>query len=150
MAYDKAAYNLEWARRCRDNPACKERSRQSVNRKQQEYKEAGTCRDCGRPLVPGHVYCLDHLKKLRMHAWLRKCKAVEVLGGACAECGQTDVRILEFDHIRNDGKQHRKEAKLNNASSWIVNHPEEAKERIQVLCACCHALKNYERSMEVA
>lgn len=147
MAFNKAEYNRQWARDCRADPDCGKRARHSVDRRQQKYKEAGACRDCGKPIVPGHVYCLEHLKKLRMHAWLRKCRAVEILGGACVECGQTDVRILEFDHINNDGKQHRAETRINNMPLWVVNHPEEAKKRIQVLCACCHAYKNYERSM---
>lgn len=63
--------------------------------------------------------------------------AVEIYGGRCSECGATDR--LEFDHIENDGGDHRRAesqprmirriAKLGRA---IDDH------RIHLLCQDCH------------
>jgi hypothetical protein len=60
----------------------------------------------------------------------------------CVDCGNTDIRVLEFDHVR--GK------KLGNISrmigdgfSWKTIEAEIAK--CEVRCANCHRIKTYER-----
>lgn len=87
-----------------------------------------------------------------MDQWVEKCKAIELLGGTCVWCGNFDVRVLEFDHINNDGKQHRLEINEHSKpimTRWIIKHPEEARQRIQVLCANCHAIKNYKQGGDI-
>jgi hypothetical protein len=60
----------------------------------------------------------------------------------CVDCDNTDIRVLEFDHVR--GK------KLGNISrmigegfSWKTIEAEIAK--CEVRCANCHRIKTYER-----
>ncbi len=60
----------------------------------------------------------------------------------CVDCGATDVRILEFDHVR--GKKSANIAELlNNAASWSTIEKEIAK--CEVRCANCHRIKTTER-----
>lgn len=79
--------------------------------------------------------------------WLRKCKAVEILGGHCVgdngTCGQDDVRLLEFDHVASDGYLERQNGRYSGAqiASWIIANPEQARAKYQVLCSNCHTLK---------
>ncbi len=74
---------------------------------------------------------------------------MDILGGACVVCGNTDVRVLEFDHINNNGKQHRERIWGNVGGGgtgtpfWVVAYPEEANEELQLLCANCHAIKTH-------
>lgn len=136
--------------KCKTNPECLQRVVHIRNRSTKAAREnrlnLGLCGQCTAPSLPGHHQCSKHLNKARMMTWLRKCRAVEILGGACAMCGQDDVRILEFDHTNNDGKQHRKEIRTSIAT-WITKHPDTAAEHLQVLCANCHAYKRYEEEM---
>ncbi len=61
----------------------------------------------------------------------------------CVDCGQTDIRVLEFDHVRGN--------KLNNIArmvgegfSWSTIEAEIAK--CEVRCANCHRIKTNERN----
>jgi hypothetical protein len=60
----------------------------------------------------------------------------------CVDCGETDVRVLEFDHVR-DNKSANIAGLLNNAVSWSTIEKEIAK--CDVRCANCHRIKTNER-----
>ena len=59
----------------------------------------------------------------------------------CVDCGQTDVRVLEFDHVR--GNKSASITKMLNASDWSIIEAEIAK--CEVRCANCHRRKTLER-----
>lgn len=60
----------------------------------------------------------------------------------CIDCGCTDIRCLEFDHVR--GKKTANIAVLlKNAASWPRIEAEIAK--CEVRCANCHRIKTLER-----
>ncbi len=60
----------------------------------------------------------------------------------CVDCGQTDVRVLEFDHVR--GKKLHSIAKMMGLGySWSTIETEIAK--CEVRCANCHRIKTNER-----
>jgi Zn finger protein HypA/HybF involved in hydrogenase expression len=60
----------------------------------------------------------------------------------CVDCGQTDVRVLEFDHVR--GKKMESIARLVRLGiSWATIEDEIAK--CEVRCANCHRIKTNER-----
>src|SRR6185312_16598986 len=75
-----------------------------------------------------------------------KLELFDILGGAkCILCEITDVEVLTFDHIDNDGIEDRKRG-LNGSymSRYYRIHPEEAKKKLQVLCFNCNRKKaNY-------
>ena len=60
----------------------------------------------------------------------------------CVDCGETDVRVLEFDHIRGT-KSTNIARLLNNAVSWFTIEKEISK--CEVRCANCHRIKTNER-----
>jgi hypothetical protein len=47
-----------------------------------------------------------------------------------------DLDILQIDHIKNDGAEHRKEIKGGlTFYRWIINNPKVARARLQIICA---------------
>ena len=69
--------------------------------------------------------------------WL---SAVRCLGGYCIRCGESDISVLELDHIHDDGKKHRSEMHAYEIYGWAVSDP-YANKRLQVLCRNCNRLK---------
>lgn len=78
-----------------------------------------------------------------------KQKMFEIIGCRCIKCGLDDFRTLQFDHINGGGGKEIKQ--FGNSVvmlRYYVKHPEEAKEKLQVLCANCNWIKRYENSNE--
>lgn len=73
---------------------------------------------------------------------IRKNKLKDELGGQCSWCSEADYRVLQFDHVENDGGQHRKALKRNTSVSDLRKYMREGG-KIQLLCANCHVLKTY-------
>ena len=72
---------------------------------------------------------------------LRRFKAYAVLGGKCARCGNDDPMVLEFNHKNGDGKEHRLQLGTDSGThmaAWVAHNPEEARSRLELLCANCH------------
>jgi 5-methylcytosine-specific restriction endonuclease McrA len=66
---------------------------------------------------------------------------IDFLGGKCAGCGYSkDIRALQLDHKNSDGKKDR-DRLGNRVTRYYVKHLEEAKEKLQVLCANCNTIK---------
>lgn len=61
----------------------------------------------------------------------------------CVDCGETDVRVLEFDHVRGN-KTHEIARLIDRAISWSKIEAEIVK--CEVRCANCHRIKTLERS----
>ena len=60
----------------------------------------------------------------------------------CIDCGQTDIRCLEFDHVRGN-KSANITRMITSATSWSNIESEIAK--CEVRCANCHRVKTLER-----
>ena len=70
-----------------------------------------------------------------------KKECLDYYGGYCSHCGISDYRVLEIDHINNDGAEHRRrDKKARNLFRWLRNNnfPPE----FQILCANCHRIKH--------
>ena len=69
----------------------------------------------------------------------RRKRVVEKYGGKCTCCGETEYTFLQFDHVKNDGANHRRQLKGKKIVTWIIenNYPNS----IQVLCANCNHSK---------
>jgi len=62
---------------------------------------------------------------------------------ACKHCGCKDLRVLDIDHINDNGATHRKEIGQLNIVWWVVeqNYPDG----FQILCKNCNWIKELER-----
>jgi hypothetical protein len=60
----------------------------------------------------------------------------------CVDCGNNDLRVLEFDHVRGE-----KEDNIGNASqkSWSIEKLQKEIEKCEVRCANCHRIATHER-----
>ena len=76
----------------------------------------------------------------------RRAALLKLLGTKCARCGfDNNVRALQFDHINDDGAADRRRFKTQDSMyHYYLRHPDEAKARLQVLCANCNHVKESE------
>lgn len=63
----------------------------------------------------------------------------------CLDCGEKDIRVLEFDHV--------KDTKINDVSSlvWRACSIQTIKNEInkcEVVCANCHRIRTWERKQK--
>ena len=81
---------------------------------------------------------------------------VHMLGGKCSctgdncwhtgECGVTDIRCLQLDHIRGDGTVDRIKHGCNyGVVYYYYRHLDEARVNLQLLCANCNWVKRYNK-----
>lgn len=71
---------------------------------------------------------------------------LNLFGNKCLRCGNTDLRVLQFDHIKGQGI-HDTKIKILFGKSLVIyysTHLEEAKKELQLLCANCNIIKKYE------
>ncbi len=69
----------------------------------------------------------------------QRIAALMVLGGKCCHCQCDDTRCLEIDHIIPiKGKRMMDRGQFHRS---IIDGNTDG---LQVLCACCHAIKTYE------
>lgn len=60
----------------------------------------------------------------------------------CTDCGTTDYRVFEFDHI-NDDKFANVSLLLNTGYSW--NIIQEEMNKCEIVCANCHRIRTFTR-----
>ena len=73
----------------------------------------------------------------------RRMALILLLGAKCVSCAYTaDMRALVVDHKFGSGTKDRK--RLRNPIAYYtyyLDHPEEAREKLQVLCCNCNVIK---------
>ena len=62
--------------------------------------------------------------------------------GRCGICGNSDYRVLDFDHLNPDKKIDSISGLVSRGSAWWRIEEEIAK--CQLLCANCHRIKTFE------
>lgn len=89
------------------------------------------------------VYYWEHHDKragrVRDYGRRMREEALSVLGGTCVVCGETDLRVLQIDHIKPIRTKSR--GARNGFHKSIVDG---LVDNLQVLCANCHARKTFE------
>ncbi len=129
-------------------------TRRTITNNKRLLKERGLCVSCGKaPISPevSTVRCAECLKRSRLSHAKQRAKARETLfhvygGPVCACCGQDERRFLSFDHINNDGADHRLSiGKRSNGGGFsdVVSLNRALKKAsyppiIQVLCFNCN------------
>jgi hypothetical protein len=105
----------------------------------------GYCYECQRQ------YCRDHYKRNRAtynerrylnqrkkRALFRERITEYLTQHRCIDCGETDIRVLEFDHVRGEKKGNISEMVGRNIA-WRRIEAELAK--CEIRCANCHRRK---------
>jgi len=114
----------------------------------------GECKQCGNPITK-NAYCNaqcrdqywkenDHIhrenKKVKM--WERKKKLIDDLGGKCVECGNSDIRVLDINHIDPSKKLRPKDRQYTTSKRLKMWRQEMG--NIELLCANCHRIKTHQ------
>lgn len=86
--------------------------------------------------VNKNQYRRDRDKKLRL-------AAIDLLGGKCCQCGFSDLRALQFDHVNGGGSQDRKTGNVSHIALDVIKHFEEETNKYQLLCANCNWIKRH-------
>lgn len=114
------------------------------------WPNSGKCKECGKPSKTRFCkprcqkdYWNKHGYNVHRHAsnWTKKFALIAALGGQCAECGFSDHRALDIDHIDPTKKLRPKDGHYTwgrRFADWKAN-----KENIRLLCANCHRLHTW-------
>lgn len=68
----------------------------------------------------------------------RRQRCIEYYDGKCVCCNEDNWAFLEFDHINNNGGEHRRNLK-GSLVSWLINN--DFPDSIQLLCSNCNKAK---------
>lgn len=65
----------------------------------------------------------------------------------CQNCGISDKRFLEIDHIAGQGNRKLKTlpGRASQERRYYIKHPQQCREDLQILCSNCNQLKKEER-----
>lgn len=85
----------------------------------------------------------EKVKEMSRRQYARSMEIIRGLrkNGKCADCGNPDERVLDFDHVPERGKKLRN---VTNASLGIKKREEELK-KCDIVCANCHRIRTFER-----
>lgn len=79
----------------------------------------------------------------RVRMYRLRLEAIKKLGGKCSCCEESREPCLNFDHIEDDGKIHRTfSARAIGVGLYLDLIAGKHGDRIQILCANCHAIKS--------
>lgn len=72
----------------------------------------------------------------------KRLAVIGALGNVCTQCGFSDIRALQVDHINGGGRQERQE--ISNVSKYyslIIKSVVADEDKYQLLCANCNVIK---------
>ena len=108
-------------------------------------KATGLCSKCNNVVIPGKTRCEEHNLYHNQHTKndriRNKIQAINAYGGKCTCCGESEISVLNIDHVNNDGAEHRREIGLGSCRlyQWLKHH--NYPDGYQVLCANCNTSK---------
>ncbi|MFJ4222664.1 hypothetical protein [Microbacterium sp. NPDC089695] len=137
------------ARRCSSCGTVKTRA--DFNRKRSRADGLQeVCRDCNRKSSRDYYRRNreHHLAVVRARTAAQRAAATDLVAThlrehPCTDCGNDDLRVLDFDHRPGEGKRDAVMAMVRNGFSRAVLLAEIAK--CDVRCRNCHAIATYER-----
>lgn len=86
------------------------------------------------------VNALSKAKKAELKCAAKRSAAIAYLGSQCVQCGFSDLRALQIDHVYDDGKHDRIMFNPTQIYQRILN----GSPRYQLLCANCNWIKRFE------
>ena len=81
---------------------------------------------------------------VRYWAGMRK-ELIDFMGGKCVECGYSDIRALQIDHVNGGGRKEYQENKSIKSPKLYKKHISKNKKNYQLLCANCYWIKRHEK-----
>lgn len=112
---------------------------------QGRFRQGGKCAMCNKPARIRYCSkeCRDafwnkndyHLLKKKRY-WEKKIAIIKELGGECRECGESDIQVLDINHIDREQKKRPK----SRVYTWTFRLKEwrENMGNLELLCANCH------------
>lgn len=107
------------------------------------------CRECLKEANRVHYINNDRIYKdravkrnIRVNEESKQKLLMYLQTHPCVDCGCSDIRVLDFDHVRDTKKKNIATLLAQNAS-WPMLEKEIAK--CEVRCANCHRIKTIER-----
>ena len=84
-------------------------------------------------------------ENLRMRQYMDRIRdeVRQLLGGACARCGNDDHRVLQVDHVDGGGNEERRAARSFRKRMLVVI--EKSGTGYQLFFANCHMIKQWEQ-----
>ena len=80
-------------------------------------------------------------RRAQMRLDNQKAMLLYLMGKSCSDCGHTDMRVLEFDHVRGEKKFNI--GAVLGRESWVRIAKEI--EKCEIVCANCHRIRTAER-----
>lgn len=150
QAYKKALYQKQKAEN--KLPDRREYHKSWYQKNKIRLLERGKAYRAGRKeleLLRHQKYVATHPEYLIRHNYNNRTRyrdiLFSVLGERCIRCGFSDRRALQLDHLNGKG---RKDYKSKGGGpyyyKYYADHLEEAKQKLQVLCANCNWIKRHE------
>lgn len=96
------------------------------------------CKECEKANKKTYNTSDEFRSKRRKYKREYRQKIINKLGGKCACCGESQFEFLQFDHINNDGADHRREV---GSAGVSVSRVAANLDRFQVLCCNCNFAK---------
>ena len=81
-------------------------------------------------------------ENVKRYHWRTRKRAILKLGGKCMNCGETNLRVLQLNHINGGGRSERKRRNSYQISMDVLK---EKRTDIDVRCANCNIIYEYER-----
>jgi hypothetical protein len=93
-------------------------------------------------------YRRNRVKVIKQHRHTRDFRRKELMAllgqHECVTCGFNNYSALQFDHIGGGGSEDLLRFNGHHQMyKYYLAHPEEAKQKLQVLCANCNWIKRY-------
>jgi hypothetical protein len=84
-------------------------------------------------------------KMNRIWYWKWRNEVLELLGGKCVKCGETDWRCLQIDHVNGGGSKEIDKIGRRLYMKKIKEDVLNGSRNYQLLCANCNMRKRYEK-----
>lgn len=73
-----------------------------------------------------------------------KSRVYQLLGNKCSNCGFSDIRALQIDHV-NGGGSNKERNRNSSYYKKVAKSIEKNEKEFQILCANCNWIKRWEK-----